>query len=89
MIKTIDIIELETQTSQILRAVREDATVYMVMVGSIPVAILRPYTVEDDKRLRADEVAEELAGIDALAQDVAAAWTSPKGGVELVEDQRR
>ncbi|MCO6449927.1 MAG: type II toxin-antitoxin system Phd/YefM family antitoxin [Caldilineales bacterium] len=89
MTETIGVRELKSQASQILRAIRESSVEYVVTVHNEPVAVLRPYTVEDENRLRADELTDELADIDALAQEIAASWKSQQSGLELIEEQRR
>jgi hypothetical protein len=43
----------------------------------------------DPDRVHRAELDEALVEIKRLAQKVAAAWTSPRSGVELVELQRR
>jgi prevent-host-death family protein len=89
MAKTIGVRELKNQTSRIVRAIREGGTEYVITVHGEPVAVLRAYTQEDAQRLQRCEVDQALAEIEVLAQEVAAAWTSPQSGVELVDEQRR
>ena len=86
---TIGVRELKNQTSRIVRAVREQMAEYVITVRDEPVAVLRPLTDKDVQRLRQAEIDETLAEMKALAQQVAAAWVSPKSGVELVSEQRR
>jgi prevent-host-death family protein len=81
--------ELKNQASRVIRAVREEMAEYVITVRDEPVAVLRPLTDEDRQKLRQAEVDNALAEMKALAQQVAAAWESPKSGVELVGDQRR
>lgn len=85
----IGIRELKNQTSRIVRAVREEMAEYVITVRGEPVAVLRPLTDEDMQKLRQVKMEDELAEMKALAQQVAAAWESPKSGVELVSEQRR
>jgi len=89
MPKTIGIRELKNQTSRIMRAVREDGAEYVITLHGEPVAVLRTFTDDDAKRLQQKEVDEALAEMRSLAEQVAAAWTSPKSGVELIDEQRR
>ena len=84
----IGVRELKNQASRIVRAVREEMAEYVITVQGEPVAVLRPFTDEDAHKLRQAEVDEALAEMKALARQVAEAWTSPKSGVELVEEQR-
>ena len=86
---TIGVRELKNHASRVIRAVREEMAEYVVTLRGEPVAVLRPLTKEEAQRLRQAEVDETLAEIRALAQEIAAAWTSHKSGVELVADQRR
>jgi prevent-host-death family protein len=81
--------ELKNQASRVIRAVREEMAEYVITVRDEPVAVLRPLTDEDRQKLRQAEVDNALAEMKALAQQVAAAWESPKSGVELVGEQRR
>ncbi len=85
----IGIRELKNQTSRIIRAVREDRVEYVVTVHGRPVAVLRPFDDADAQRLRRAALAESMAEMQDLAQKIAAAWRSPKTGVELVAEQRR
>jgi prevent-host-death family protein len=86
---TVGVRELKNHASRIVRAVREEMAEYIITVRNEPVAVLRPLTDEDVRKLRQAEVGDALADMKALAQQVAAAWESPKSGVELVSEQRR
>ena len=86
---TIGVRELKNQPSRVIRAVREEMAEYVITVRDEPVAVLRPLTDEDRKKLRQAEVNNALAEMKTLAQQVAAAWESPKSSVELVGEQRR
>jgi hypothetical protein len=46
-------------------------------------------TEEDAQQLRQVEIDESLAEMRRMAQEISAAWTSDKSGVELVAEQRR
>jgi prevent-host-death family protein len=89
MSTTIGIRELKNQASRIVRAVREEMAEYVITLQGKPVAVLRPFTEEDTQKLRQIEIDKALTDMKTLAQQVADAWTSPKSGVELVEEQRR
>ena len=89
MSATIGVRELKKQTSRIVRSVHEQMAEYVITVQDEPVAVLRPLTDKDIHHLRQAEVNDALMEMKALAQRVAAAWTSPKSGVELVNEQRR
>ena len=86
---TIGVRELKNHTSRVIRAVREEMSEYVVTLRGEPVAVLRPLTDDEVRRLHQVETDAALAEIKALAQEVASAWTSDRSGVELVEEQRR
>ncbi len=86
---TIGVRELKNKASSIVRSVREEMTEYIITVQGEPVAVLRPFTEEDEQQLHQAKIEETLAEMKSLAQQVAAAWKSPKSGIELVAEQRR
>ncbi|MCP4425172.1 MAG: type II toxin-antitoxin system prevent-host-death family antitoxin [Chloroflexi bacterium] len=88
MVEKIGVRELKNQTSKIVRAVREEMAEYVVTVRGEPVAILRPLQLEDSERLRREKIGEALAELDALAQEVSAAWVSEKSATETLEEMR-
>lgn len=81
--------ELKNQATEVIRNVREKGAEYVVTYRGDPVAIVRPLTEADLKRLERSETDEALAKMKTLAGEIAAAWRSEKSGVELVSDQRR
>ncbi len=85
----IGVRELKNQASRIVRAVREEMAEYVITLQGKPVAVLRPFTDEDARKLHQAEIDEALAEMKTLAQQVGQAWKSPKSGVELVEEGRR
>ena len=85
----IGVRELKNQTSRIVRAVREDGIEYVITLHGEPVAVLRAFNDEDARQLRQAQTDQALAEMKALAEEIAAAWVSPKSGVELVDEQRR
>lgn len=85
----IGVRELKNQATRILRSVREDMVEYVITLHGEPIAVLRPLTEEEINELHRAEVDEGLVEMKALADQIAAAWTSPKSGVELVSEQRR
>jgi prevent-host-death family protein len=89
MPQKIGVRELKNQASRIVRRVREESTEYVITLHGEPVAVLRPFTDRDAQKIRQDEIDETLAQMKALADEVAAAWTSPQSGLELVDEQRR
>lgn len=85
----IGVREFKNQATRILRTVREEMAEYVITLHGEPIAVLRPLMAEEIEALRLAEVEEDVAELKALAQQVAAAWTSPQSGVELISDQRR
>ena len=85
----IGVRELKNQTSRVLRAVREEMAEYIVTLHGKPVAVLRPLTEEESLQLQQHEIEKSTAEMKAIAQEVAAAWTSNKSGLELISEQRR
>jgi prevent-host-death family protein len=85
----IGVRELKNQATRILRSVREEMAEYVITLHGEPIAVLRPLTGEEINELHRAEVDESLVEMKALAEQIAAAWTSPKSGVELVSEQRR
>ncbi len=71
-----------------LRAIRENVVEYVITLRGEPVAILWPLTEEEAQWLRQSDIDKELAEMRSLADKVAASWTSPKSGVDLVSEQR-
>jgi prevent-host-death family protein len=89
MTTEIGIRELKNEASRIVRTVREEMMEYVITVRGEPVALLRPLTEMDERRLRQQAIEMELAEWEALAEAIGASWQSAKTGVELVEEQRR
>ncbi len=89
MADTIGVRELKNQTSRVIRSVREEMAEYVVTPRGESVAILRPLSKAEAHRLRQSKIDESMAEMRILAQEVAAAWSSEKSGVELVAAQRR
>lgn len=86
---TIGIRDLKNQTSRIVRSVREEMAEYVITLQGKPVALLRPITAADEQQFRQGQIEEAITEMKQLAQEVAAAWTSPKSGVDLISEQRR
>jgi prevent-host-death family protein len=85
----IGVRELKNQATRILRAVREEMAEYVITLHGEPIAVLRPLTEDEIESLRLTMADHDLAGMKDLAQEIAAAWTSPQSGVELISEQRR
>lgn len=86
---TIGVRELKNQTSRVLKAVREEMAEYVVTLHGKPVAVLRPLTEEESQQLHQHEIEKMMAEMKSISQEVAAAWTSNKSGVEFISEQRR
>jgi len=89
MAERIGVRELKNHTSRVIRAVREELSEYVVTLRGEPVAVLRPLTEEETQRLHQAELDAAVDEMKGLAREVAAAWTSNKSGVELIQEQRR
>jgi prevent-host-death family protein len=87
--RPVGVRELKNQASAIVSEVRERAAEYVVTLRGEPVAVLRPYTEDDARRLRRERARASLAAVDALAEEIATAWGSEKSAAELVDEQRR
>jgi prevent-host-death family protein len=85
----IGVRELKNQATRILRAVREEMAEYVITLHGEPIAVLRPLTEDEIESLRLTMADHDLAEMKDLAQEIAAAWTSPQSGVELISEQRR
>ena len=85
---TLGVRELANNTSRIVRAVWKERIEYVITVRGEPVAVLRPLTDEDVQHFHSEKE-QALAEMKTLAQQVAAAWVSPRSGVELVNEQQR
>ena len=81
--------ELKNQATEVIRNVREKGAEYVVTYRGDPVAIVRPLTEADLKRLERSETDEALAKMKTLAGEIGAAWRSDKSGVELISEGRR
>ena len=89
MASKIGIRDLKNRTSEIVKEVRESGAEYIVTLHGEPVAVLQPYTRTTDEQLRRAETEAMIETLESIADRVSKAWTSPKSGLELVEEQRR
>lgn len=91
----VGIRELKNDASEIIRAVREEQAEYIVTYRGEPVAVILPVAAGMRPTLEARIVAEARrhteywTKLDELAAEIDAAWTSDKGAVEAVDEQRR
>jgi prevent-host-death family protein len=88
MAETVGVRELKSQASRILRSVREERAEYVVTYQGQPIAVLRPFSAEDEKILQQIAIEDELAAIDRLAEQITNAWISEKSATELLEEIR-
>jgi prevent-host-death family protein len=89
MPESIGVRKLKNQASRIVKSVREEMAEYIVTHRGKPVAILRPLTDDEVRRLERYEVEQAMAEMKILAGEIAEAWTSEKSGVDLISEQRR
>lgn len=85
----ISIRNLKDQASRILREVREEGAKYVVTYHGKPVAVVRPFTRADTGLLQPDRRERELEELEELGRQIAAAWTSEKSALELIDEGRR
>ncbi|HEY7213666.1 MAG TPA: type II toxin-antitoxin system prevent-host-death family antitoxin [Thermoanaerobaculia bacterium] len=88
MTHRIGVQDLKNRASKIVREVHEREAEFVVTLRGEPVAVLRPFP-EDERKLRQAQREEVLEELDSLAERIARSWRSPKGAVELIEEQRR
>lgn len=88
-VESVGVRELKNGATRIIRSIREDGVEYVVTVHGEPTAVIRPFTAEDAERLRKAALEAHLAEVEALADEIGRAWSSPLTGVEAVQDQRR
>lgn len=81
----IGIRELKARMSEVVRAVKERRTRYVIHVRGKPVAMLVPAEAALE-RPRADQV---WARLERIGQDIAKHWRSHKSAVELLSGMRR
>lgn len=89
MASKIGIRDLKNRASEIVREVHEHEAEFIVTLRGEPVAVLGPLSERNEEEHRQDAAEEAMAQIDALADEIARAWTSPKSALELLEEQRR
>ncbi len=89
MASRIGIRELKNRASEIVHEVKENEAEYIVTLRGEPVAVLRPFPGAGGDDLRQAQREEALQKLDALAEQVARSWRSPKTATELIEEQRR
>ena len=91
----VGIRELKNDTSEILRAVREEKAEYLVTHRGKPVAVILP--VDDEREdthatlatAATQATADFWSHWDALGAELDAEWQSPQSAVELIAEQRR
>ncbi len=89
MSKKAGIRELKNQTSRIVTTAREEMAEYVITSQGKPVAMLRPFTRDDEESIRLRRVDEELSEMKSLAVEIGEAWTSPHTSTYLIDEQRR
>jgi prevent-host-death family protein len=89
MTRRIGVRELKNSASEIVHEVKKNQAEYIVTLRGEPVAVLRPFRSTGEGDLRQAQREEALQKLDALAEQIARSWRSPKTAVELIEEQRR
>ncbi len=86
--KEIGIRDLKSHLTSIIRAVREESVEYTVTLHGKPVAVIRPYTPAEEANQRNQQIADELAQLDRLAEAIGKEWTIAQSGAEILEELR-
>jgi prevent-host-death family protein len=86
--QTIGVRELKNKATQVVRAVREHAAEYIVTVDGEPVAVLRPFTEDDDRQRRQETMRQEMQALRDLSRVVSESWISPKSALEILDEVR-
>ena len=89
MANRIGVRDLKNRASELVRDVHEREAEYIVTLRGQPVAVLKPLSDKNEQELKMAEREDALSKLDALAEQIARAWRSPKSAVELIEEQRR
>jgi prevent-host-death family protein len=89
MASKIGVRDLKNRASEIVREVHENEAEYIVTLRGEPVAVLRPMPDRSEQERRQEAAEEAMARMEALADEIARAWSSPKSALELLEEQRR
>jgi len=85
---TVGVREFKNRATQIVRAVREELTEYVVTLDGQPVAVLRPYTAQDEVVRRVAEADEAVAQLLAIVDEVTANAIPGVSGVRALEEER-
>jgi prevent-host-death family protein len=88
MRRKIGIRELKNELTDVIRRVGEEQVEYTVTVHGRPVAVLRPLNAADAVVDLDDEAQAELAELAELARLIGENWSSPKTGLQLLEEMR-
>jgi len=86
--QTIGVRELKNKATQVVRAVREQGAEYVVTVDGRPVAVLRPFTEDDERERRREIMMQEIKELDELSRLVSDNWVSPKTALEILDEVR-
>ncbi len=88
MRRKIGIRELKNELTDVIRRVGEEQVEYTVTVHGQPVAVLRPLNASDADLHLDDAAQQELAEMEDLARLIGENWSSPKSGLQLLEEMR-
>ena len=88
MRKKIGIRELKNELTSVIRSVGEERVEYTVTLYGRPIAVIRPLNATDVASHTGDEIQQELNEMAELAQLIGDNWSSPKSGLQLLEEMR-
>lgn len=87
--KQVGVRGLKNRATQIVRDVREQGEEYVVTVDGEPAAVVRPFTEEDARKSRRAAWKQQLAEMDALAQEITKRWPAGVSAAQAIAEDRR
>lgn len=89
VVRRIGIRDFRNSATQVIREVRETGAEIVITVDGEPVAVVRPFTAEDET---AEQQREDEANMDAIQESrrrIGALWPAGLSPVDAVNEQRR
>ncbi len=87
--KRIGIRDFRNTATQLIREVRETGSEIVITVDGEPVAVVRPFTEEDDELERKREDDANMEAIQESRRRIGALWPAGVSAVDAVNEQRR
>lgn len=86
--RRIGIQEFRRNATELIREVRESGSDIVLTEDGEPIAVVRPYTVDDQEHDQRGADDKLWAEIDDLAREIAKSWTCDLDATEVVSEQR-